>query len=209
MPVTVDHIIDALASLGGEANLSAIVQRVKETSVPPLPADVGASVRARIQERSSGSRSFKGGVDLFESVHGVNARMGRWRLRQVDPLDSANPDVMHDGADAFLSRPEGRAILRIHLRRERSRSLIEKFKATLTKFECAACDFDFGQFYGALGQGYIEAHHTIPIAQLNESSVTAMCDLVPVCANCHRVIHRNNLMSVVELRRFLKRPERK
>ena len=51
MPISVSHIVEALSSLGGEAHLDQIVERVEQIAQPPLPADPGASIRARIQER--------------------------------------------------------------------------------------------------------------------------------------------------------------
>ena len=203
MPVSVGHIIDALSSLGGEAHLDQIVARVRQIAPPPLPADVGASVRGRIQERCSEAQSYKGGEDLFASVHGVAARRGVWRLRR-DDLNPANPDAVLDGADAEIEAEEGRANLRIHLRRERSRKLIAAFKNSLTDFSCQACGFDFEAIYGPIGAGYIEAHHTIPVAALEEGAKTKLTDLVALCANCHRIVHRNGLMSVEQLRQALR-----
>ena len=204
MPVSVGHIVDALSSLSGEAHLDQIVARVREIAPAPLPADVGASVRGRIQERCSQAQSYKGGDDLFESVYGIAARRGVWRLRR-DDLNPANPDAVIDGADADLDAEEGRANLRIHLRRERSRQLIAAFKAKLSDFSCRACDFNFENVYGEIGSGYIEAHHTIPVAALDEGSKTKVSDLVALCANCHRIVHRSGLITVEQLRQILRR----
>lgn len=203
MPISVDHIVDALSSLGGEAHLDDIVRRVREIAPVPLPADPGASVRARIQERCSQAASYQKRIDLFESVHGVSARRGIWRLR-ADPLDPSQPDGVQDGADAFLEAEEGRANLRIHLRRERSRKLIEAFKATLSDPRCEACGMRFSDTYGELGAGYIEVHHKIPVAMLDDGGKTKLTDLAALCANCHRVIHKNNLMSVEDLAQFMR-----
>lgn len=202
MPISINHIVDALASLGGEAHLKQITARVSQIAPKPLPADIGASVRGRIQECCSGSKSYKGIVDLFESVHGVSARRGFWRLRS-DLLNPSNTDGIQDGAETLIESEEGRTTLRIHLRRERSRKLIEAFKASLKEFSCSACGFDFQKMYGALGAGYIEAHHTIPVATLTEYSKTNIKDLVPLCANCHRIVHRNELMSIQELKKYI------
>jgi putative restriction endonuclease len=199
MPISVGHIIEALSSLGGEAHLDDIVKRVKGIAPLPLPSDPGASVRGRIQERCAETASYQGRENLFESVYGVKARRGVWRLRS-DPLDPAQVDGIQDGADAFIDADEGRANLRIHLRRERSRKLIEAFKATLSNPSCEACGMKFSEIYGELGAGYIEAHHKIPIASLEaDGSKTRLSDLAALCANCHRVIHKNGLISVEDL----------
>ena len=56
---------------------------------------------------------------------------------------------------------------------------------------CLACGFDFGDAYGTWGQGYIEVHHLFPLAtQDEERMVNPATDLIPVCANCHRMFHR-------------------
>jgi predicted HNH restriction endonuclease len=202
MPVQVDHIVDALASLGGEAHLDKIEERVRGIAPEPHPIDMGASIRARIQERCAQARSYKGGDDLFVSVHGVDQRRGIWRLK-MDPLSPGEPDSFQDGADALMDDDEGRAQLRIHLRRERSQRLVKALKAGLTSFECQACGFDFGEKYGDLGRGYIEAHHTIPVASLEDGQRTRLSDLIALCANCHRVTHRNNLIDWRDLKRRL------
>jgi predicted HNH restriction endonuclease len=48
----------------------------------------------------------------------------------------------------------------------------------------------FREVYGEIGSGFAEAHHVLPLAQLAESVVSSSHDLVTVCANCHRMLHR-------------------
>ncbi len=204
MPISVSHIVDALSILGGEAHLDAIVAQVRQIAPKPHPVAFGDIIRARLQERCREAKSYKPGApDLFASVHGVAARQGVWRLKAADPLSITNPDGMQDGVEADVGTEEGRASLRIHLRRERSRKLIADFKAQLASLECEACGFDFEKVYGPLGSAYIEAHHTIPVADLQEGAKTKLTDLAALCANCHRMVHRNGLMGVTELRAAL------
>lgn len=65
--------------------------------------------------------------------------------------------------------------------------------------ECDCCGFEFRNFYGDLyGQSCIEIHHLKPIFQYSGMSVQqtvqdALENLIPVCPNCHRVIHKNNI----------------
>jgi len=100
---------------------------------------------------------------------------------------------------------EGRLLTRQHIQRERSRSLVEKKKSiavrTNGKLECEVCGFDFGLAYGDRGKGFIEAHHTKPLATLTPGATTSIDDLTLLCANCHRMIHwRKPWLSVGELR---------
>lgn len=86
--------------------------------------------------------------------------------------------------------PEGRKGMRLHLARERNAGLVAAFKARLKEFRCSVCHFDFAQRYGELGRGYIEAHHTRPVGMMEDGEFTQLSSLIPVCANCHRMLHR-------------------
>jgi 5-methylcytosine-specific restriction protein A len=63
----------------------------------------------------------------------------------------------------------------------------------LKGLRCAACGFDFGAFYGQLGDGYVEVHHTTPLSDLGPGyRINVSTDLVPLCANCHAMVHRED-----------------
>lgn len=56
---------------------------------------------------------------------------------------------------------------------------------------CVTYDFDFEKVYDKPGMGFIEVHHTEPPSSSDEEqTVNPETELVPVCANCHRIIHR-------------------
>ncbi|MDE6538138.1 MAG: HNH endonuclease [Muribaculaceae bacterium] len=58
-------------------------------------------------------------------------------------------------------------------------------------WRCKACGLDFVEKYGELGEDFIEVHHLFPISQTEgEHVVNPEKDLVPLCANCHAMIHR-------------------
>jgi 5-methylcytosine-specific restriction protein A len=52
------------------------------------------------------------------------------------------------------------------------------------------CAFDFEAAYGGRGREYIEVHHTLPLHASGETK-TKLSDLVLLCANCHRMVHRS------------------
>ena len=57
--------------------------------------------------------------------------------------------------------------------------------------KCAVCGFDFELVYGEVGKGYIHVHHLNPLAKANGARhVNPVEDLIPVCANCHAMLHR-------------------
>lgn len=71
---------------------------------------------------------------------------------------------------------------------------------------CAACGFDFGKKYGEeLGLGFIHVHHIVPLhVRAGEYNVDPEQDLVPVCLNCHAMIHRKSPpLSIDQIRGLL------
>ncbi len=65
--------------------------------------------------------------------------------------------------------------------------------------KCYACGFDFGKFYGKPADGFIEVHHLIQLSKIREEySIDPIKDLIPLCSNCHSVIHLSNPMLTVE-----------
>lgn len=54
---------------------------------------------------------------------------------------------------------------------------------------------------------YIKVHHVKPLSTVGEEMVIdPKKDLVPICANCHGMIHRrkDDVLSVQELKRLIK-----
>jgi predicted HNH restriction endonuclease len=55
---------------------------------------------------------------------------------------------------------------------------------------CKVCGFNFASVYGSKMEGFIHVHHLTPLHQVGKDySVNPKTDLVPVCPNCHAVIH--------------------
>jgi 5-methylcytosine-specific restriction protein A len=68
--------------------------------------------------------------------------------------------------------------------------------------KCSVCGFNFESFYGEIGRDYIHVHHLVPIAKIGEKYVIdPIKDLIPVCPNCHAMLHTNPPPSIEDLRR--------
>lgn len=73
---------------------------------------------------------------------------------------------------------------------------------------CAVCGFDFGKVYGEEFAGKIEVHHITPISEIGEEYVVDPArDLVPVCPNCHMMLHSKaeGVYTVDELKNIMNR----
>jgi hypothetical protein len=122
-------------------------------------------------------------------------------------------DELIDEADNYFDDPvepfsdvEDKKILRHHLVTERSSKLVKQFKASLDNLECSVCHFDFSTAYGTkLGEGFIEAHHTLQLSALAKGKRVSTDDLVAVCSNCHRMLHRKSpLITIKELKKAVR-----
>lgn len=334
MPITITDVVKSLDDLGGVGSINEIHARVLEIAIPPISSNSRQIVRARLQEHCPASSAYKQTLALFDSVYGLHARRGIWRLRNdaasilaVHSGGTAKPDLAtlnptwirdelilaldlyrtnpksppgkasasvrtlsdllnkmqrlsgHPVGDKFrnangvylkmmnfraldpaftkqgkvgmkaggalekvvwneyhnrwdalsedakairdtvesadeiavsklpISDPyegeEGGVIMRMHKRYERDPRLIrEKRKAAAAegKLACEVCGFDFEAAYGVLGAGYIEVHHTKPVHTLVAGTKTKLDDLALLCANCHRMAHRNaRVLSLQEI----------
>lgn len=99
---------------------------------------------------------------------------------------------------------EGRVVTRNVQLRERSSRLRLKAIEYFTHnniISCNCCGFNFPNFYGEVyGKDCIEIHHKKPIFQYQGDTFEQLLDgalenLLPVCPNCHRIIHKNHIGS--------------
>lgn len=104
-----------------------------------------------------------------------------------------------------ISAEEGQVKYQMHKSIERNSTIVNKLKSKRKqsdpKLHCEICGFSFIEKYGDIGEGFIEAHHKVPLSSLEQSTVTNESDLILICSNCHRMLHRTNpVMSYQELK---------
>lgn len=109
--------------------------------------------------------------------------------------DNPIPPVTHDDAD-FAPDTEGLEHQYNLTKKERNPELrkkcIEYYKQLWGgRIHCICCGFDFGKAYGDIGEGFIEVHHLTPHhTHKGPHTVNPVYDLIPLCSNCHSMIHR-------------------
>lgn len=109
------------------------------------------------------------------------------KIRDLIAIPSASEES--DSEEEFS---EGGLLTRQHRTRERNRSVRKKLiQARREKglLECEMCGFKPNVSDKELEESVFEAHHIVPLAQLDKSS-TKLKDMALLCANCHRLIHR-------------------
>lgn len=100
--------------------------------------------------------------------------------------------------------PEG-ALMRVEVNKyERSR-LNRAVCIDANGTICKVCGFNFGKAYGEIGEGFIHIHHKIPVSKIGKGYIIdPIHELVPVCANCHSMLHRKEPpYTVEELKRIV------
>ncbi len=97
---------------------------------------------------------------------------------------------MHITVNAYERNPEARrACLRHH------------------GYSCKACGINFEETYGEIGKDFIHVHHIVELNTPGRQQLTnPITDLIPVCPNCHAMLHRETpCLTVEQLRQKIRR----
>lgn len=155
--------------------------------------------------------------NTFEKYRNKEANIIWDRIKEF--VDSSYNFTKTEIEDAFLPQrfdyfesrqvfTEGQKKVKISNFIERNPKL-RKLAISYHGTNCAACGFNFKEFYGDYGDGFIEIHHLEPLhKQSGEARETNfITDLTPLCSNCHSVIHRktNRVLSIRELKDIIKK----
>ena len=145
----------------------------------------------------------------------IDAHSFVWVMKQANATltnyDETVPEIVSEVSDPYesvvvTSGKEGRVVARYvtkYERKPRNRAAAIKIHG----YKCMACGFDFEEKYGELGKEFIEVHHVKPLYSLTEEvEVDPATDLVCLCANCHRMIHRKRgaVLTIEELKETIK-----
>lgn len=69
---------------------------------------------------------------------------------------------------------------------------------------CQGCSFDFETFYGGTVKVSIQVHHIVSLAEIGKTyKVNPITDLIPLCPNCHAVVHSTKPALTIEALRKL------
>ena len=110
----------------------------------------------------------------------------------ADHLDRVGRDVVRspDEVPPSFAYREG-AVSRIEVNRYERDPRARKAAIEHHGVDCSVCGFNFGAAYGDLGSGFIHVHHLRELSTLPEEyQMDPEADLIPVCANCHAMLHR-------------------
>ncbi|PRH85456.1 hypothetical protein C5L14_20925 [Labrys okinawensis] len=130
-----------------------------------------------------------------------------WYLAELPEVNRLKENPNASELADIISRTEGGRKVALLQRVERD----PRLRAQAMKLHgpvCMACGFDFEAVYGSWGAGFCEVHHLSPLGEAESKPrlTNPLYDLAVVCANCHRMIHRQPgiTLSIAELREKLR-----
>ncbi|MZQ91150.1 hypothetical protein GVY41_18930 [Frigidibacter albus] len=133
--------------------------------------------------------------ELQERIFGLTNAASATRLEEAE----AKPPVDEEE----IYGVEGRLLTRIHVYKERDKGFAARAKKFYKdksggRLVCQCCGMDPTVVYGKDGERCLEAHHKIPIEELQPDSITRVDEMAIVCASCHRIIHSKKPCIAVE-----------
>ncbi|CAM3117610.1 hypothetical protein BZK31_03410 [Pseudomonas floridensis] len=140
-------------------------------------------------------------ASLFTDVEIAEARarldgIAPYARRERVPADKVFPDELPPGPP-YIEGAIRQVTVNLYERNAKAR------EECLSKhgYDCAVCTMNFEKLYGEIGKKFIHVHHKKPLATIREEyELNARKDLVPVCPNCHAMLHTSNPpLSVSEL----------
>lgn len=170
------------------------LQRVRLFWPKGLSVDIARAFPAETAMLKAGEEQGRGAIIM----HFLKINNSSFEIEMYGAGSVAEETVPEE----YMAHVEGKAVKVEYSRR--MRSAINRQKAIeIHGSTCAVCGFDFEKTYGHLGRGFIEVHHLNPLGESEEeAAVNPATDLIPLCANCHRMAHRgkDGVLSLNELR---------
>lgn len=126
-----------------------------------------------------------------------------YEIDLIMPHELLDIDEKHVYFDAFTPEeenklPEGSKLRIVVNRYERSKKAREKC-IEHWKLSCSVCKMEFENVYGELGKGFIHVHHKVPLSEIGKKyKIDPIKDLVPVCPNCHAMLHKKKPPYTIE-----------
>lgn len=149
------------------------------------------SLRGREDELTAALKKLK----AAESA--THSRAGR---QNVSPEDNFSGELPDD--ETFIEGAVSQVLVNRYERDPKARAnCLKEFGHT-----CKVCGANFGKLYGEIGDGFIHVHHRKPLAlRKAEYHLNPIKDLVPVCPNCHAMLHTcDPPLEIDELRKLMK-----
>jgi 5-methylcytosine-specific restriction protein A len=171
--------------------------------------ETGDEIHLFYRERHHRDFTYFGQVTLVGYTSRLDAPsrfvLGTKRTEALAASAALTEEMVFGDGEGLAGETEGRKRYGLDVSYERSpanRAAAIRIHGT----KCQCCGFDFNLVYGAgLARDYIQVHHVRSITEAVATPNPAT-DLVPLCSNCHSMVHRRHgeILTVEELRAIMR-----
>lgn len=149
---------------------------------------------------------FSAGIDPtdFQEAGDFIVRWLGYFLNMILSLIPVEEDALEPAETKGL--PEG-AITRVPVNKYERNPVNRSACIAIHGCYCHICNLKFEDKYGDIGEGFIHVHHITPVSKLGKDYlIDPSQDLIPVCPNCHAMLHRcNPPMDIEQLKKLIKK----
>lgn len=172
----------------------------------PITKEDIQSVDSEFKRFGEGAQKKPAGLlpAIFEIINGKGKRtqVVKQSLDIPEEIEEKDTGKLVEGAkkqitvNAYERNPHARMKCINHYRKKNN-----------GKLKCEICGFDFGEMYGERFAEKIHIHHIVEISSVGkEYEIDAVKDLLPICPNCHMVIHsKKPAYTLDEVKKMLKK----
>lgn len=106
------------------------------------------------------------------------------------PIEIDGDDVEEDtGSDFSIEGAKKSGVFTVYERSKKNRSIC----LAVQGYDCKVCGLNMEEKYGSLGSSYIHVHHLQPVSRMTSPrAVNPLTELIPVCPNCHYMMHQTD-----------------
>lgn len=176
------------------ANPAHIQESQSKTSVD----NTTAQRHSDLPQTQNGSKDARSEHPREEAQADSIVERGNTPTRSEGQNQKLKEEVTHPVSSGFSEGSVRQITLTTYERNPRARRACLDHHGS----SCSVCGIDFGERYGELGEGFIHVHHLRPLSEIAEDyEVNPITDLIPVCPNCHAMLHlKTPPLSTDELR---------
>jgi len=151
---------------------------------PPMPI----SALSEDTQKARGWKPQKSGTTITESAgKEIEERFQSYADCWYDPSVHDTHESEHEDSGSN----EGKKRRISSYQYERSRTLRNKCLEHWG-YACVVCGLCFVDRYGEVGRNFIHVHHLNPVSTTGITKTNPIKDLIPVCPNCHSMLHKKN-----------------
>lgn len=130
-------------------------------------------------------------LDYYEEVSKTKVIKRRKIYEKFLAKLSSNIEVIYpddiESSEKFIEGKSKKILVNVFERNTVARSLCINHYG----FKCQVCEFDFEKKFGEIGKNFIHVHHVVDISTIgSEYELDPIVDLIPVCPNCHAMLHK-------------------